>query len=132
MVVGALGEIVFEVTPETVKTLDDMVWSGSARWAVHQRHGGDALTEFEGREPDEIKFDIYLSAYLGVSPMKELERLWACERAGESLPLTIGEHKYGRYRWGIQDHTTKVESWAPEGDILSAKVSVSLIEYLKD
>jgi hypothetical protein len=132
MVIGALGDIVFQVSRETVETLDGMVWSGSAQWATHNRHGGNALTEFTGLDPDSIKFDVYLSAYLGVSPMEEIGKIWAYERAGEAVPLTIGDHKYGRYRWGIQSHSVSVESTDGSGNLVSATVSLELIEYLKD
>lgn len=132
MLVGALGDIVFEVTPETVKTLDNLTWTGKANWAIHERHGGDALTEHTGQGADEISFDIYLSAFLGVSPMKEIEKIWEYERAGAALPLVIGEHKYGRYRWGIQNHTAKGETFTAEGDMLTATVSLNLLEYLRD
>ena len=35
-VIGCLGDIIFEVSEATVRTLDNMVWSGSARYAVHE------------------------------------------------------------------------------------------------
>lgn len=132
MIVGALGDIVFQVTEETIETLDNFTWSGSANWATHHRHGTDAITEFTGRGTDEISFDIYLSAFLGVNPMEEIKKIWAYERAGTPVGMTIGEHKYGRYRWGIQSHTTKAENWTGTGDLLACTVSVKLIEYLRD
>lgn len=132
MTLGILGDVVFQVTEETVKTLNNLRWSGSARWAVHERHGGDALTEFTGREPDEISFDIYLSAFLGVNPMEDIVRLWNYEREGTPIPFMLGEHKYGKLRWVIQDHTTTPESYDGEGDITSCTVTVKLLEYLKE
>ena len=57
---------------EVVETLDNMSWSGSARYSTHQRHGANALTEFTGLDPDQITFDITLSVELGVDPMAEV------------------------------------------------------------
>ena len=34
MVVGCLGEIVFQVSDEIVKTINNMQWSGSVRFAT--------------------------------------------------------------------------------------------------
>lgn len=132
MVVGALGDIVFEVSHETVRTLDNLKWSGSARWATHERHKTHALTEYTGMDPDKITFDFYLSHFLGVTPMDELVKLWKYEREGTPVGLVIGSHGYGKYRWVVQRHDTSMESYGGTGDILSCKVSIELLEYLKN
>lgn len=35
MVVGCLGDMVFEVSEETIETIDNVTWSGSARYSAH-------------------------------------------------------------------------------------------------
>lgn len=130
-VIGCLGDIVFEVSEDTVRTLDNMVWSGSARYAVHERHLTDALTEFTGLDPDKITFDIMLSSELGVDPMTEVAKIWDIERSGRAVPLTIGTKGYGKYRWTITKHETKPKAHYINGDIHTATVSVSLQEYLR-
>ena len=54
--VGCLGDIVFTVSDRTIETINNVTWSGSARYATHQRHGTHALTEFTGLDPDKIGF----------------------------------------------------------------------------
>ena len=71
--VGCLGDIVFTVSDRTIETINNVTWSGSARYATHQRHGTHALTEFTGLDPDKMTFDIVLSAYLGVDPIADLQ-----------------------------------------------------------
>lgn len=131
MVVGALGDIVFSVSSRMVKTISNMNWSGSARYATHQRHAGNALTEFTGLDPDKITLDIELSVYLGVDPMTEITRIWRYERNAVTLPLVLGNHGYGRYRWTITSHKTKAKTYDGHGNITSATVSLSLQEYLR-
>lgn len=80
--VGCLGDIVFTVSDRTIETINNVTWSGSARYATHQRHGTHALTEFTGLDPDKMTFDIVLSAYLGVDPIAEVVKLWNYERGG--------------------------------------------------
>ena len=46
--IGCLGEVPFLVSEEVTRTLSRFQWSGSARYGVHQRHAGNALTEFTG------------------------------------------------------------------------------------
>lgn len=130
-IAGCLGDIVFEVSSNTVLTIDDMTWSGKARYSTHHRHLGNALTEFTGLDPDEITFDLILSAYLGANPMDEMVKLWTYQRKGTPVPLLIGSHAYGKYKWTITDHDIKAKTFTPEGDITTATVSVTLQEYLK-
>lgn len=129
--IGCLGDIVFTVSADVVRTLDGMKWSGSARYSTHQRHLTHALTEFTGLDPDKISFNITLLSSLGVDPMEEVTKIWNYERSGEAIPLTIGEHAYGKYRWTIVDHETKVQNFDAAGNAIYAVVSVSLQEYLR-
>ena len=106
--VGCLGDIVFTVSDRTIETINNVTWSGSARYATHQRHGTHALTEFTGLDPDKMTFDIVLSAYLGVDPIAEVVK-----------------------RWSVLDHKMKMETYDGRGNVTSATVSVSLQEYLR-
>lgn len=129
-IIGCLGDVVFEVSKSTVRTLDHMTWSGSARYATHERHLTHALTEFTGLDPDRITFDVTLSADLGVDPMEEVTKLWGIERSGEAVPLTIGTHGYGKYRWTVLSHEMQMTAFFANGDVHTATVTVSLQEYL--
>ena len=127
--IGCLGNIVFEVSEKTVRTVDKFKWSGSARHAVHQRHGGNALSVFEGLDPDQLAFQICFTPQLGTEPMKEIWDLWRLMRKGTTLPLTIGEHAYGRYRWTITSMNIDAQYFDINGDIYYAAVSLKLQEY---
>lgn len=131
MQVGYLGEIILAVSDETVETINNFVWSGSARYSTHRRHLTNALTEFVGLDPDKITFDIFVSVYLGVDPMTEVVKIWNYERGGTAVPLTIGTHAYGKYRWSILDHKMKMQTYNKAGDVTSATISLSLQEYLR-
>ena len=77
-VIGYLGTsaeegLIFEVSSETLETINNMNWSGSARYAVHQRHNTHALTEFVGLDPDKITFDITFLAQLGEGNREAVE-----------------------------------------------------------
>lgn len=134
-IIGYLGTsaeegIVFETSDSKLETPDNMVWSGSSRYATHQRHNTHALTEFTGMDPDKITFDITFLAEVGVDPMKEAVKLWKYLREGTALQLLIGEHGYGKYRWTIQGLKIKAQYFDVHGDQYCTKVSVSLLEYL--
>lgn len=131
MQIGCLGDIAFKVSSDMVRTISSVTWSGSANYNTHARHLTDSLTEFTGLAPDEMTFDIVLSAFLGVSPMTDINKIWAYERQGQALPLVIGSKAYGKYRWVIKSHKVKVEHFDGSGNVLSATVSISLLEYSK-
>ncbi len=120
----------FLVSREVFRTPKNMEWSGSARYTTHARHNTHALTEFTGLDPDRFSFDLLLTAELGVDPMDELVKLWSFERSGEAVGLVIGGHAYGKYRWTIQGHKTKMEYTDTAGDLYAVEVSVELLEYL--
>ena len=134
--IGYLGKdandgISFVVSRELFRTPMNMTWSGSARYATHARHATHALTEFTGLDPDKFSFDMLLTAALGVNPMDELVKLWNYERDGEPVGLVIGGHGYGKYRWTIQKHSTKMKYTDTLGDLYAVEVSVELLEYLR-
>lgn len=129
--IGRLGDITFVVSREMVRTLSDMKWSGSANYAVHKRHAGNALTEFTGLGTDLFSFSMTLTAVLGVDPMEEIKKLWKYERTGEAVPLNIGRHAYGRFRWNIISHETNIKHTDVNGDIYACVVTVKMQEYLR-
>lgn len=134
--VGYLGKdadsgIQFVVSREVFRTPKNLNWNGSARYATHERHATHALTEFTGLDPDQFSFDITLTSELGVNPLEEVVKIWDFERDAEALGLVIGGKAYGKYRWTIKDHKTKIEHTDKAGDMYAVEVSVELMEYLK-
>jgi len=134
--IGYLGKdtnsgVQFIVSREVFRTPYNMTWNGSARYAVHERHVTHALTEFTGLDPDNFTFDILLTAELGTNPIEELVKIWTFERDGEAVGLVIGGRAYGKYRWNVKKHETKMKYMDAKGDLYAAEVSVELLEYLK-
>ena len=134
--IGYLGKsaeegIQFIVSREVFRTPKNLKWSGSARYATHERHNTHALTEFTGLDPDRFSFDILLTAEMGVDPLKEVVKIWDYERDSEALGLVIGGKAYGKYRWNIKSHETKIEYTDKDGDMYAVEVTVELLEYLK-
>lgn len=131
-VIGFLGDLKFEVSDNTILTINNnWTWEGSANYATSELLNGDTTVQFTGRGLTKLKFEMKLLAELGASPMDVLTKIWTYEREGRALPLTIGTHAYGRYRWVIQDHSSTTLFTTSEGDQAGADLSVTLLEYLK-
>ena len=107
--VGCLGGLVFQVSDETVETLQGFEWGGSARYAVQ----------------------IELSYGLGVNVMDELVKIWAYERKGQALAMALGDKGYGKNRWSIVSHKIQARQFDRHGNLYRAVVSLELQEYLK-
>ena len=129
--IGCLGDIAFTVSSSVVRTLDNFQWTGSARYAAHQRHLGRGLLEFTGVDPDKISFDMTLSTQLGASPAREISKIAKYESKGRTLPLTIGSKAYGTYRWVITGHSVKAKTFDRRGNLSVVVVSVNLQEYAR-
>lgn len=130
-VIGTFGDIVFSVSPKEIKTFESMKWNSSAKYATHNRHLKDDLLEFTGRNTDTISFKMNFSVFLGVNPLKEIDRLLDAERQGKVSRLVIGGKSYGEGKWVIEKTTKDLERFDNKGNLLIAKVSVSLKEYAR-
>lgn len=128
--IGTLGTVAFQVSDKTIETFNNFQWECEARYAKHERHGGYDLVEFTGISAETITFDLELSAYLGVSPKVEVEKLRTLLQEGTAVPLVLGEKVFGRYRWVVTSMKTTVTEVDRDGDIARATVNVSLLEYL--
>lgn len=137
MIIGSLGEIYFSVTAfnilDHIITFDNFQWGGSANWDTHQRHLGNALTEFTGVAPDTLSMDIRL--YQQVLQRKlqwYIGELFTYERTGRPVPLVIGTKPYGKYRWTVLSHSVKAEYYDLSGNLYDCTLSVNLQEYLRE
>lgn len=128
-VIGTLGNTVFSVSRGQVKTFDGLKWDSSVQYATHNRHLKDPLLEYTGTDADTISFTMIFSVFLGVNPMGEITKLLNAERSGEIMRLVIGGKAYGKYKWVITKTSKDLERFDNRGNLLHAKVSVSLKAY---
>lgn len=126
--IGTLGDIVFSVSNNTVKTFDGLKIDSKTNYAKHTRHNKKPLLEFQYEDNDTASFDIYLSAFLGVNPLEMLEKLDEYRKNGKILSLVIGGKMYGT-KWVIVSHSKEYQKFDSGGNLLIAKSSISLEEY---
>jgi len=128
-IIGTLGDIVFAVSKNEVKTFEDMKWESSAQYATHNRHLKDVLLEFTGTDADKINFTMHFSVFLGVDPMAELVKILEAERSGKTMRLVIGSKAYGKNKWVITGTSKALQTFDNKGNLLVANVSISLSAY---
>lgn len=126
--IGSWGDVVFSVSRKEIKTFDGLKWDSGAKYAAHDRHLKAPLLEFTGTEVETINFTMLFSAFLGVNPMAEVSKLQRALRCGECHRLVIGPKAYGT-RWVITKLSSSLERYDNRGNLLAAKVSVTMKSY---
>lgn len=127
-VVGALGDVVFSVSRNQIRTFDELKWDSGAKYAFHARHLQTPLAEFTGLDTDTLSFSMSFSLPLGIIPLKELEKLSTALKAGKAMRLILGTDVYGT-RWIITKLSRTLSRFDNHGNLIAAKASVSLSAY---
>lgn len=128
MVVGTLGDIVFCVSKNTIKTFDGLQIESKTNYAKHTRHNKKPLLEFQYNETDSASLSIYLSVFLGVNPYEMQTKIDEYREEGKILSLVIGGKRYGT-KWVITSHSKGYNKIDNEGNLLIAESKLSLEEY---
>jgi len=126
--VGSFFGVPFSVSSRMVQTIDNLIVSGSARIAMHNRVGKKSLTEHLGTDPKIVNFDMQLLSSLGVNVRKVLETFDFHLNRGSVGRLVIGRKSYGTFQ--ILNMNVREEQFDGNRNVSYAVVSFGLLEYL--
>lgn len=129
MKIGSYGGVVFQVTDKVAETFSNMQYSTSASYAEHAVHGGDAVREFTGFPSDKISFSITLSAFHGVNPDKELNKLMKMLKSKKSYSLVIGQYIYGD--WTLEALSNNIQYTYKDGTCVQCETGLTLYGKVK-
>lgn len=129
--VGSFGAVVFQASPDLVRTFDEMTRTTAGRWANHEILGKKPKSQYIGPGLDQISFTMYFNALLGVNPRKEIDKLVEYDRSGKVSSLIVGGKKLGVGLWKITGMTQNLLTFDNKGTLLTASVSLTLEEYVK-
>ena len=129
MTVGSLGKsIVFSVSTTTVQTIKSMSWKRSYNYSVHKMYGRKGILEYTGSDPDEIEFEMEISAFLGVNPIKMIQELENMAEEQSVVKFILGNDVIGT-DWVITSTEIKSEKYFQDGTMLTATLKVKIKEY---
>ena len=128
-VIGTWGDITFAVSRNQIKTFDGLKWDSGATYSTHDRHLKEPLLEFTGTDVESMTFTMFFSAFLGVNPIAEVSKLLKAMRRGEVHRLVIGPKAYGTNKWVITKLSNSLPRYDNRGNLLVAKVSVTMKSY---
>jgi len=129
-IVGSLGDIIFEVSIEKVRTFDEFERSASSRWEIHDIIDKKPLPEFIGPGQEQISFSIRLDAFSGVVPQDELQALRNMRDSGEVKVLIIGGEPLTNNQWYLEALKEQHKTFSGNGKLLTAVAELTLKEYV--
>ena len=132
MLIGALGDLVFESSNFKVSTFRDFKRDTKAKFAEHEIISNVPKLEYLHRELETISFSMTFHRSLGVDPAEECQILREMCKTGEANYLIIGNHAYGDNAWIVESISEAVDFWDGEGKMIASQVNVNLKEYAGD
>lgn len=130
MVIGSFGDIIFEVSFNTIRTFDNFTRSSAGRWSEHEVINQKPPSEFVGPGLDTISFSMRFDVQYGMNPRVEMERLLIMERSGQAEILIIGGKGLGVDKWVITDLRQNWQTVDNQGNVLVGVAEVTLKEYV--
>ncbi len=129
MIVASLGNSVFfEVSESTAQMIQALTWSSSANYSVHKLASRKGIIEFTGTNPEEITFEVELSAFLGTNPKKMLNAMTIMHDRGIHGIFILGTDQIGSNPWVIASIDREAEYYYRDGTVLAYKVKIKLME----
>lgn len=130
--IGALGDIVFEVALPKIFTFTDLNFSHSAKYSEHAIHNKKGVLEFTGLNSSTASLRITLDAHLGVTPEHELDKLHELLEQHQAVPFILDGKIQGWSRWVIESLEESHKIIDNTGALISAEVNIKLREYLRE
>lgn len=132
MIVGSLGDIVFEVSDKVLQSFEKLNFSGSANISIHSIRLRKGKPEFVGTDPEKASMSIRVSKLLGADPDDMIEKIRTYMSSAKILRLQLGKKTFGSYRWLINEYKVIHEDHDRFGNLIDASISLTLIEYPKE
>lgn len=129
MNVGSLGPVVFSVSDAFVRTISGYSRKTSVRIESHDIIGQKPLSEWVGLSCDSISFTVKLSAFRGVNPKEEAEKLRRMAERGEAVTFVMGGAPVTQNKWLIESVDEDANYYDRMGNIISSDVKLSIREY---
>lgn len=128
--VGLLGNLRFRVSDNRVLTFRNFKREIAGNWSTTDRINQKPLPEFGGAQLQTITLEITLDASLGIKPRKLLKTIENMVETGEVHELAIGKKIVGKNKWVITKSSEAWDTILSGGELLRAKVSLTLQEYI--
>lgn len=128
MKTGMLGNVTFEVSEKTYRTISNLSRSKKANYSTHKLINKKGILEFTGIDPETITFEILYSAWLGSNPEEWRKKLEKIMDKGKAVLFVLGTEPIGTM-WVIEDMQATTAYFWKDGTPGEYKIQISLKEY---
>ena len=130
MIIGSWGLLVFQVSGNIARTIQELTEKSSGRWAEHEVVNTAPLSEFLGPGLDELDFTIIFTRMLGIEPQLNYEALRLAVRRGEYFPFILGGFPLSGNFWRISEISGTSTVFNPKnGQIAWMECTIKVKEY---
>lgn len=131
MAIGCWGTaLIFSTSDRRILTFNDMNRTVGSEWATHSRIGLKDQVEYLRPKLQKLTFTMDLDATLGVRPRATLDMIASYTERGSVFPMVVGGKRIGSYRWRITGSNETWEVVMDRGELVRAKVNVTMEEYV--
>jgi len=123
--IGSFGQVTFQASAAVVETFKSMKRTTTANYSQHKVHGKRAVLEFTSFDAEKMTFEMTISAFLGVNPKTEVEKLRKMLTDKKAYSLALGTDIYGK--WVLQSMSDEIQYMHGDGKVLQSKVNVTLL-----
>lgn len=127
--IGKFGDIIFETNDKRIKNFSDLKRDSSIRTASHEIINSKPILEYQGPDLDSLSFSVVLNGNLGIKPKDELKMWREKHEEAEAEDFFLGDEKIGNNKWLITNISENYEKILNTGEILIAKLDITLQEY---
>ena len=123
-----LGDVTFEVTDETYRTISNLARSLKANYSTHKLINTTGIIEFNGTDPETISFEILFSAWFGENPETWRKKLETMLRKGKAVTFVLGTWPIGT-QWVLESAQFDTGLFYKDGTPAEYKATIGLKEY---
>ena len=127
MTIGSLGDVAFTLSDKKAMVLKNLQWKSTANYTTHKLVNKTGVMEFTGLNPDEISFDVELSAYFKINPEKSLAKLKKMLEGGKEVIFILGDSRIGN-KWVLTSVQRKATHYWKTGAVTAYTVSLTIKE----
>jgi hypothetical protein len=130
MAIGSYLGQTFKVSRKMVYTLNKLSGSAGADYAIHDRAGKKARSEYLGPKLRTYSVDITLRAQDGVNPRKKRNYFIKMSEKGKAGYFVIGGKPLTKNRLKITDVSEEWDIVIKKGKLAECSITLELEEYL--
>lgn len=130
MALGSFMGKAFTVSDRRILTPDSLKGQGGSEWAIHNRTGARARSQWIAPKLRKYQFDLLLRAQDGVSPRSTLRYFQRMAEQDVADYFIIGGSPISQYPFKITDISDEWAVVLHGGAMVECKVSLTIEEYL--